>query len=183
MNPEDHHETSNVANAGDNPPLAMVDLVMVLVFQILSLSWLLPMLELLFQVRLLPSIWLLPLLWMPLSFQIFLPFQIPFFWMLTMCPLKFQMSTLFQSPQMFQLLLLFPHKFQLFPLFPPMFRLLPLLFPMFWLFVKIFIAAVISNAMNPRENLTVPSLCRTAVPGLYARSHSASLGLLQSGQT
>jgi len=41
----------------------------------------------------------------------------------------------------------------------------------------------VSNAMNPRENQAVPSLHRGILPGPYARSHSTSLGLLQSGQT
>jgi len=42
--------------------------------------------------------------------------------------------------------------------------------------MKIFIMAVISNAMN----LPVLSLCRAILPGPYARSRSASLGLLWS---
>jgi len=41
-------------------PLAMVDLALVLVFQILAVTWLLPVLQLLLQVRLLPLIQLLP---------------------------------------------------------------------------------------------------------------------------
>jgi len=57
-----------------------------------------------------------------------------------------------------------------------------------WIFlinwcVKIFIMVMFSNAMNPRETLPVLSLHKDAVPGLYARSHSASLGLPRSGQT
>ncbi len=43
--------------------------------------------------------------------------------------------------------------------------------------VKIFIMVMFSNAMNPREIPLVPSLCKTVVPGPYARLRSASLGL------
>ena len=49
--------------------------------------------------------------------------------------------------------------------------------------VKIFISVAVSNAMNLWETLLVPSLHRAIVPGLYTKSHSASLGLPQSGQT
>ncbi len=49
--------------------------------------------------------------------------------------------------------------------------------------VKIPIFVAFSNAMNPWEIIPVPSLRRDAVPGLHARSRSASLGLPQSGQT
>jgi len=51
------------------------------------------------------------------------------------------------------------------------------------LFVKIFIMVMFSNAMNPREILPVLSLHGDAVPGPYARLHSANLGLPRSGQT
>jgi len=50
-------------------------------------------------------------------------------------------------------------------------------------FVKIPIFVAFSNAMNPREIIPVPSLRRDAVPGLHARSRSASLSLQRSGQT
>jgi len=43
--------------------------------------------------------------------------------------------------------------------------------------VKIFILVAVSNAMNPRETLPVPSLRRAVVPGPYAKSHSVSLDL------
>ena len=49
--------------------------------------------------------------------------------------------------------------------------------------VKIFIMLIFSNAMNPQEIPQVLGLCEVAVPGLYARSRSVSLGLPQSGQT
>ncbi len=49
--------------------------------------------------------------------------------------------------------------------------------------VKIFILVAVSNAMNLWEILLVPSLPRALVPGPYAKSHSASLDLQQSGQT
>jgi len=50
-------------------------------------------------------------------------------------------------------------------------------------FVKIFIMASFSNAMNPREILPVLNLRRTSVPSPYTRSHSVSLGLPRLGQT
>jgi len=49
--------------------------------------------------------------------------------------------------------------------------------------VKIPIFVAFSNAMNLQEILPVPSLRRDVVPGLHARSHSASLSLWRSGQT
>jgi len=51
------------------------------------------------------------------------------------------------------------------------------------MFVKIFIMVMFSNAMNPLEILPVLSLRINAVPGPYARSRSASLGLPRLGQT
>jgi len=50
-------------------------------------------------------------------------------------------------------------------------------------FVKIYIMASFSNAMNLWEILLVPSLRRAVVPGPYARSRSVSLDLPQSSQT
>jgi len=55
--------------------------------------------------------------------------------------------------------------------------------PLLMVCVKIFIVVSFSNAMNPREILLVPSLCRAIVPGPYARSRSVSLVLQRSGQT
>jgi len=49
--------------------------------------------------------------------------------------------------------------------------------------VKIPIFMAFSNAMNPWEIIPVLSLHKDAVPGLHARSRSASLSLRQSGQT
>jgi len=49
--------------------------------------------------------------------------------------------------------------------------------------VKIFILVTVSNAMNPQEDLVVPSLFRTTLPGQYIMSHLVSLCLPQSGHT